>query len=248
MAEPAEPGGREPPPEPPRGLASKGARPPKSPYAILVGVAFVALVVVATINTLRTQESGILGADPTERGTHLPEFAVPEALGPLEGDANVYQEDCAVSQDPCPADQRQTPACEVDVKGALRVCDFFDRPLVLSFWFTRFADCIPTQDELDRLSRRYRGRVGFLSIDVRDDREELRAIIAEHGWEMPVGHDADGAVSNLYRVGGCPTVLFARPGGIMAATLIGDSVTPEAMRREVKTLLRHSQRRRPEGG
>ena len=32
---------------------------------------------------------------------------------------------------------------------------------------------------------------------------------------MPVGYDRDGAVSDLYRVGGCPTVAFAYPGGIL---------------------------------
>ena len=32
---------------------------------------------------------------------------------------------------------------------------------------------------------------------------------------MPVGYDRDGAVSNLYRVGGCPTLVYAYPGGIL---------------------------------
>lgn len=233
--------------EPPRGFASKVPRPPMSPYAIAVGAAFVALAVVATLNTIRTEEGGILGADPTERGTALAEFAVPDALGPLEGDANVFQDDCATSRNPCPSDQRRTPACEVELKSVLRVCDFFDRPLVVSFWFTRLADCLGAQDELDGLARRYRGRVGFLSVNVRDDRETVRSIVSERGWRIPVGHDADGAVSNLYRVGGCPTVLFAYPGGIMAGALIGDAVTPDALRGRIARLLRQSRRRAQAG-
>lgn len=230
-------------PKPPRGLASRVPRPPMSPYSIAVGAAFVALAIVATLNTIRTEEGGILGTDPTERGTALPEFAVPDALGPLEGDANVFQDDCATSRKPCPSGDRRTPACEVELEGVLRVCDLFDRPLVVSFWFTRLADCLGAQDELDRLARRYRGRVGFLSVNVRDDREAVRSIVAERGWRIPVGHDADGAVSNLYRVGGCPTVLFAHPGGIMAGALIGDAVTPAAVDRRIEALLRQSRRR-----
>ena len=234
-------------PEPPRGLASRVPRPPMSPYSIAVGVAFVALAIFATLNTIRTDEGGILGADPTERGTALAEFAVPDARGSLEGDANVFQDDCATSRNPCPAGGRRTPACELSLEGVLRVCDYFDSPLVVSFWFTRLADCLGAQDEVDALSRRYGDRVGFLSVNVRDDRGTVREIVADRGWRMPVGHDADGAVSNLYRVGGCPTVLFAYPGGILAGALIGDSVTPAALERRVEGLLRQS-RRRAEAG
>ena len=71
------------------------------------------------------------------------------------------------------------------------------------------------------MARRYRGQVNFLSINVRDDRDEARRIVTERGWELPVGYDADGAVSNLYRVGVCPTVAFAYPGGILARRRIG---------------------------
>jgi hypothetical protein len=227
---------------PPRGLASRGFR-PGSRYSTFVGIAFVAVIAVAAINMLRSTESGILGSDPTERGTALPEFAVPEALGPVEGDANVFQDDCESSEIPCPSEERRTPACEVDLAEVLRVCDFFDRPLVISFWFTRQASCLPAQDLVDSLAGRYRGRVNFLSINVRDDRERVRAIVEERGWRLPVGHDADGAVSNLYRVGGCPTLALAYPGGILAGALIGDQVTDGEATKAIDELIRDSRRR-----
>ena len=69
----------------------------------------------------------------------------------------------------------------------IRVCDLFDRPLVISFWFTRGADCLPTQDLVDGVVARYRGRVNFLSINVRDDRDDAAEIVREHGWRIPVG-------------------------------------------------------------
>ena len=86
---------------------------------------------------------------------------------------------------------------------------------MISFWFTRGADCLPTQDVVDRVASRYRGRVNFLSIDVRDDPADVRRIVDERGWRIPVGYDRDGAISDLYLVGGCPTVAFAYPGGIL---------------------------------
>jgi thiol-disulfide isomerase/thioredoxin len=217
-------------------------------YSTFVGMAFLVLIVVATLNTIRTNSGGVLGVTEGDRGMPLPEFAVPDArTGRLDRDANIAQDDCATSQNPCPPDARRASACQIPRQGAIRVCDFFDRPLVLSFWFTRVADCLPTQDALDRIARRYRGRVNFLSIDVRDDPAAVREIVSERGWSMPVGYDRDGAVSDLYRVGGCPTVAFAYPGGILAFAEIGDDVdSAPQIASETERLLRLSRARSTE--
>jgi thiol-disulfide isomerase/thioredoxin len=221
---------------------------PGRAYSVVVGLAFVGLVVVAAINTLRTSEGGVLGAGG-DRGMALPQFAVPEARGPVEGDANVYQDDCASSELPCPDEDRRTPACEVsgpDVESGdiIRVCDLFDRPLVISFWFTKGGDCLPTQDVVDQVASRYRGRVNFLSVDVRDDRDAVREVIDERGWRIPVGHDVDGAVSNIYRVGVCPTVAFAYPGGILKDAVVGsEELSEDELTADVEALIRESRRR-----
>jgi thiol-disulfide isomerase/thioredoxin len=190
-------------------------------YSTFVGIAFLVLIIVATLNTIRTQSGGTLGVSGADRGMPLSEFAVPNALtGPLDKDANIAQDDCSTSQNPC--NSPRTPACDIPQAGAIRVCDLFNRPLVLSFWFTRGANCLPAQDALNEIAPAYRGRVNFLSIDVRDDPASVRSIAQEHGWSIPVGYDRDGAVSDLYRVGGCPTVAFAYPGGILAFAKAGN--------------------------
>jgi thiol-disulfide isomerase/thioredoxin len=239
---------REPKDGPPAS-GSRGTVPrPGRGYSLAVGLAFVALIIIAAINTVRTQEGGILGATG-DRGMALPQFAVPEARSPVVGDANVFQDDCASSELPCPAEERRTPACEVrgpEVRDGevIRVCDLFDRPLVISFWFTRGGDCLPTQDVVDRVAARYRGRVNFLSVNVRDERETVREVIEERGWTIPVGHDADGAVSNIYRVGVCPTVAFAYPGGILRGAKVGsEELTEEQLTADVERLIRASRRR-----
>ncbi len=226
------------PAEPQRPPPAAGRR-----YSTFVGLAFLVLIVIATLSTIRSQGSGILGVSKTDTGMPLPEFAVPNARGhKVDLDANIAQDDCSTSQNPCPSDAQRTPACEIPEQGAIRVCDLFDRPLVLSFWFTRGADCLPVQDALDRVAARYRGRVNFLSIDVRDDVGEVRDIIEERGWSIPVGYDRDGAVSNLYRIGVCPTVAFAYPGGILAFATI-DQMSVGMVTDDVQRLLRQSRRR-----
>jgi hypothetical protein len=212
-------------------------------YSTFVGLAFLVLITIATLNTIRTEGGGILGTSKSDRGFPLPEFAVPDARTDAPGDANVYQDDCATSQNPCPADQQRDPACEIDVPKAIRVCDLFDRPLAISFLFLKGSDCVGAQDAFDAVARRYRGRVNFLIVDVRDDRDQLRQIIDEHGWTVPVGYDADGAVSDLYRVGVCPTVQYAYPGGIFEGATFGEEVDEQGIEAHVKRLLAGSRRR-----
>jgi hypothetical protein len=126
----------------------------------------------------------------------------------------------------------------------IRVCDLFDRPLAISFWFTRGGDCLPSQDGFDEVAERYGDRVNFLSVNVRDDRQEVRDIVAERDWGVPVGYDADGAVANLYRVGGCPTAALAYPGGILAGGVVGEkNFEPEALGERIDELIAESRRR-----
>lgn len=209
-------------------------------YSAIAGLLLAAVVAVALLNRLGGEDSGTLGLDRQPPRWPLPEFAVPVAAGPLEGDANIAQDDCETSQVPCPASARRDPACRVERGDAIRVCDLFDRPLVLSFWFSRGGgECVDQQDVLDRVYRRYRGRVGFLSLNVRDDRDAVRDLVRERGWAMPVGYDRDGAVARLYRVGVCPTFAYAYPGGTLHSAGIGRLGAAELSRR-IEGLLRAS--------
>jgi cytochrome c biogenesis protein CcmG, thiol:disulfide interchange protein DsbE len=225
--------------EPPKRRRASGNA---SPYIIFVGVAFVALVAYAGINTLRNNSGGALGVGSSGAGEPLAEFAVPDARGDLSGDANIAQDDCKTSTRPCPSGDRRTPACRVELPGAIRVCDDFDRPLVLSFWFTRGGDCEAQQDVFEGAFRRFGDRVNFLGIDVRDSRETVRKLIAERGWTHPIGLDTDGALSNLYRIGGCPTFIYVYPGGIVHSTSIGQ-IDLNEMSGRIKTLIADSAKR-----
>ncbi len=213
--------GPRPPGRRPRGLESRRRPRVASRYSLFVGLAFLAIAVLAVVNAIRTDEGGIAGADrEADRGVPIPQFAVPDVLTDLSGDANVAQDDCESSRNPCPADQVRVPACRIDVPGAIRVCDLFDRPLAISFWFTRGGDCLPSQDAFAEVAASRSREANFLSVNVIDDRAEVAAIVRERGWELPVGHDADGAVSNLLGIGVCPSIVLAYPGGIIDAVEI----------------------------
>lgn len=216
---------------------------PGARYSALVGLAFIGLIAVATYSATQTDEGTLLGTGAIQ-GEPLPEFAVPDIRGPLDADANVAQDDCEGSRNPCPADERRKPACDIEPEGAIRICDLFDRPLVLSFWFTRGANCVGVQDVVDEVSGSYRGRVNFLSLNVRDERAEVERLVSERGWEVPVGWDRDGAVSNIYRIGVCPTIALAYPGGIFASAQVVDvDLTPPELSAQIDELIAESRER-----
>ncbi len=223
------------------GGGRRGRRGPAAIYSLLVGLVFVAIVAVAGVNTLRTEDSGVLGATE-DTGLPLAQFALPDVRGQLEGDANIAQDDCEVAAIPCPEGERRDPACEIEVKGAIRVCDLFARPLVVSFWFTRGSECESQQDRFEAVYRRFGDRANFLAVNVRDDADEVRKLIARRGWSHPIGLDRDGALSNLYRVGGCPTFVYAYPGGILESTSVGE-LDADQLAARVESLIERSRRR-----
>jgi hypothetical protein len=207
-------------------------------YSIAAGLLLAAVIAVALLSDLGDGGDGTLGIDERPHRWPLPEFAVPVATGDLEGDANIAQDDCAVSRVPCPEDARRTPACQVAGDDAIRVCDLFDRPSVIGFWFSKGgSSCVDQQDVVDRVYARYRDRVSFLSLDVRDDRDSVRELVRQRRWRMPVGYDRDGAVAGLYRVGLCPTFAYVYPGGTLQSASVS-TLTEAELSARVEALLR----------
>jgi thiol-disulfide isomerase/thioredoxin len=207
------------------------------PYTIVVGLLFLVIVIVAGINALSNRSSGLGGLS---EGDPLPRFAAPAATGRLEGDANIFQDDVDGEGKP------RTPACEVKGSSAdvIRICDFFDRPLVMVAWFTRGCGTCKSQlDTVEKVRKRF-PRVAFVGLDVRDSRKNAERLVRENGWNFPMAVDPDGAVSGLYRVSGGPLTFFAYPGGISMETRAGELDERELVMR-VRRLVSASRRRGP---
>jgi cytochrome c-type biogenesis protein len=108
------------------------------------------------------------------------------------------------------------------VPGSLNICDKWDKPVVVSFLFVRGAKCEPQFDRLDRVWRQYGGTVNIVGVFFERDRDRVRDIVKKNGWRFPMVVDRDGAITNLYAVGGCPTTVFADRGGKVRDTRTGD--------------------------
>ncbi len=200
------------------------ARRASRPYSVAVGVLFLGFIVFAGFNALTNDSAGPIGL---AAGTRLPAFAAPSATGSLDGDANV--------------DKRE--ACRIEVRDAIRICDYFDRPLVLVAWFTKCGGhCEPLLDSVERIRRRFPG-VAFVGLDIRDSKNGARDAVRENGWGFPMAVDRDGAVGLLYSVGVGPTTFFAYPGGVLAGKSLGELSEAQLIDR-VSRLERSSRERR----
>jgi hypothetical protein len=189
------------PPEPPR---------PSGRYMWVVGVAAFVLLVVVLVHQLRTG-SGAFIRGP-EVGKPLPEFAAPTVDGP-DRDANIV---------PRSQGSKAHPACEVTVPGSLNICSQENKPVVVSFLFLRGANCKPQFDRIDRAYQRFGRDVNFVGVFFERDRAKVRDAVKKHRWRFPIVVDRDGAITNLYAVGGCPTTVFANKGGTVRLTRTGN--------------------------
>ena len=204
------------------------ARGAARPYSIAVGVLFLGFIIFAGINSLTSDSPGPIGL---EAGKRLPAFAAPSAAGSLEGDSNV--------------DQKK--ACKVQERDAIRICDYFDRPLVLVAWFSKCGGhCEPLLDAVERIRGRFPA-VAFVGVDIRNSLDEARDSVEENGWGFPMAVDRDGAVGLLYAVGVGPTTFFAYRGGVLASKALGELSEKELTGR-VRRLARTSRERQDGAG
>jgi hypothetical protein len=191
---------------------------PGGRYTWVVGVAALIAIIFGGINLARTGSGAGLNGPPV--GQQLPEFAAPLVDGP-EKDANIIPSD---------ADTDDPKACEVRVPGSLNICDQWSSPVVMAFLFRRGAKCEPHFDQLERARRDF-PEVRFIGVFFDRDRDAIRDVVADHSWNFPLVVDRDGAVTNLYAVGGCPTTVFANRGGKVRETVVGEMDDRELRRR-----------------
>ena len=207
-------------------------------YSLIVGLLFAAVIAIAVINTLEHKDEGTLGLDKLE-----PPLAAAGVRGAARRRAAGRRRQRRPGRlqnlaDALPAlgpARARLPDRHSGLAARLRLL----RPAAgASFWFTRGgSDCTEQQDVVSRVYGRYGGRVNFLSLDIRDDRDTVRDLIRRREWKMPVGYDRDGAVAGLYRVGLCPTFAYVYPGGTLQAASIGE-LTAKQLEAHVEELLR----------
>ncbi|HXP37576.1 MAG TPA: hypothetical protein VN817_07405 [Solirubrobacteraceae bacterium] len=171
-------------------------------YGGYVGLLVIVILGLITINTIVTKPNGVKGLAPGER---LPPFAVPLALGSLNGDADTatHANDGAAGR---------VAACRERGSQILNICQLYEGAPVVLTLFVDGGSCPDVLGDEQRLSSSFPG-VRFAAVAIKGGRSQVRRLIHSRGLQMPVGLDSDGALAALYKVGTCPQVTFAYPGG-----------------------------------
>jgi hypothetical protein len=206
------------PPRPPQ------PRRPANKYAWAVGIVlFMGIVALYLTTAQHNKGEGFRGPNP---GSTLAPFAAPLARGDLNGQANVCQ------RAPCPKGAGKVPACELRGPQILNSCQLRDRPAVITFVVTQGTDCEPQVDRVERMRQAFPG-VTFAVVLSGLERGDAVHIVRRRGWKLPVGLDPDGAVTNLYGIGVCPTTVFSGKGGKVKETALGN-LTEAQLRAKVR--------------
>jgi len=161
-------------------------------------------VALIAVNTVTTKSNGAGGVEP---GHRVPPFAVPLALGSLNGDADVatHADDGAAGKH---------PACSERGAGILNVCQLYEQGPVVLALFVNGGSCPAIVSDMQALAPSFAG-VQFAAVAIKGDRGALRKLVRSRALSLPVGIDNDGALAALYKVASCPQVTFVYPGGVV---------------------------------
>jgi hypothetical protein len=211
------------------------APPPRAPAPLpparrstvtwIIGVVVVFAIAYITLNTLRTDAPGSRGVPA---GKPLPPFAAPLATSKLDGDANLATK-------PDQGGQGARPACTVRGPDIVNSCQLAEKgPVVLAFTAARSKTCDRQIDVLQRARSEFPD-VQFAAVSIRGNRDDLRKLIRDRGWTLPVAYDHDGGIANAYAVAICPTVTFAYKGGKVQGTSL-TLIEGAALRRRIERI------------
>ena len=204
-------------------------------YGRYVGVLGVLIAVLFVINTTLSNSHGVGGIEP---GHRLAPFAVPLALGAVNGDA-----DTATHADDGEAGKR--PACSVRGAGILNVCELYEQGPVVLALFVDAGSCPQVLSEMQALggwAGTFSG-VRFAGVALEGQRGKLRALIRARNLTIPVGFDRDGVLAALYKVVSCAQLTFAYPGGVVQSKPLLEVPAAATLRMRVSELVQAARAR-----
>ena len=164
--------------------------------------------------------------------------------GTVEADRLAVQESQPVSEAPSAPPQESDPPREEPSAGpqapdftvydgegkAVRLSDFFGKPIVLNFWASWCGLCQMEMPDFHAKYLELDGAVTFLMINIttgRETPESARAFVEKSGYTFPVFYDTEADAAMTYGAYSLPTTFFIDVNGCAIAKATGaiDSAT-----------------------
>ena len=95
------------------------------------------------------------------------------------------------------------------------------KPVVVNIWASWCAPCRTEMPLLDRAARTYEGRVTFLGVASRDDRQDAASFLDDVGVSYPNVFDPSGDVRSALGLRGFPTTYVFDSDGTLLHSIVG---------------------------
>jgi hypothetical protein len=185
------------------------------------------ILALITINTLMTKPNGARGI---AQGQAIPPFAVPLALGSLDGDADI-------ATGPDQGAAGRVPACAERGPQILNVCQLYERGPVVLALFVNGGSCPAVLSDMQALAPAF-PKVSFAAVAIKGERGSLLRLIRERGLSrVQVGFDSDGVLTGMYKMASCPQVSFVLPGGVVQSPALLAAPSRATLRTRVSELV-----------
>jgi cytochrome c biogenesis protein CcmG/thiol:disulfide interchange protein DsbE len=179
------------------GGGALGTRPRRSSLIAIALVVAVLAFLVSREGSLRPPEMGATGA---------PDPDPPAASGMVSPTKGYLAPDFAAS----------------DLEGRrVRLSNLRGKAVFINFWATWCAPCKKEMPAIGRLALRLPPDAAILTVAGDSGEQEVRRFVRALRMQVPVILDADGAISNKFRIAGIPTTLVLDPRGVVVKRVLG---------------------------
>lgn len=104
---------------------------------------------------------------------------------------------------------------------AVKLSDFFGKPIVLNFWASWCGPCKAEMPDFDKAFQELGSDVQFLMVNLTDGRDETvetaSTFIKDSGYSFPVYYDTTMEAATAYGISSIPTTYFIDSSGNVAA-------------------------------
>ena len=106
---------------------------------------------------------------------------------------------------------------QLDGSGRVAVDASPARPMVINFWATWCGPCRDEAPLLAAASSKYRGRVDFVGVDIRDFNGDARAFARRYGLRFPMAYDGPGSLWEPWGITALPETFVVDGSGRIVA-------------------------------